>query len=63
MDTFIYTRLSLQLLSQIVNVWVNALLSQRTMKRISSQVHRLSEWYLFQASSCVMYATCWSIYL
>jgi len=50
MDTSIYTRLSLQLLPQMVNVEVDAPLSQKTMEEISSQVCILSRRYSFQAS-------------
>jgi hypothetical protein len=63
MDTFIYIGLRLQLLPQMVYVWVDALLSQRTMEWISSEVCRLSRCYLFQASLYVVSATCLSIYL
>jgi len=52
MNTSICIRQSLQLLPQIVNVWVDAPLSQ-----ISSQVCKLSGWYSFKASPCVGYTT------
>jgi hypothetical protein len=45
MDTFIYTGRGLQRLPQIVNVWIDAPLSRKMMKGISSQVCRLSERY------------------
>ena len=38
MDTSIYTGPVLQLLPRMVNVWGNALLSQKMMEGISSQV-------------------------
>jgi hypothetical protein len=63
LDTSIYIGLGLQHLPQTIDAWVDALLSLRIIKRISSQVCRLSEWYLFQASPFVVSATCWSIYL
>ena len=63
MDTSIYTRLALQLLSHTVNIWIDAPLSQKTMKEISSQDCILSQPYSFQASQCDVSATCWSIYL
>jgi hypothetical protein len=50
MDTSIYIGLGLQILPQIVDVWVDALLSRRTIKIISFQVCRLSRRYSFQAS-------------
>ena len=42
MDTSIYIGLGLQLLPQMVNVWVDASSSQNTMEGISSQVCILS---------------------
>jgi hypothetical protein len=63
MDTSIYIGLGLQILPQTVNVWVDAPFSQKMMEKISSQVCIFSGRYSFQASSCVVSATCWSIYL
>ena len=63
MDTSIYIGPHLQLLPQIVNVWVDALSSQKMMEGISSQVCILSRRYSFQAYPCVMSATCWNMYL
>jgi hypothetical protein len=50
MDTSIYNELSLQLLPHMVNVWVDAPSSQKTMEGISSQVCILSRRYSFKAS-------------
>jgi hypothetical protein len=58
MNTFIYIRQGLQRLPQMINISVNAPLSWRKMKGISSQVCKLSRWYSFQASLFVGYATC-----
>jgi hypothetical protein len=58
MDTSIYIRLGLQILPQTVNVWVDAPFSQKTMEEISSQVCIFSGRYSFQASPCVVSATC-----
>jgi hypothetical protein len=58
MDTSIYTELGLQLLLHMVNVCVDASSNQKIMEGISSQVCILSEWYLFQASQCDVFATC-----
>jgi hypothetical protein len=58
MNTSIYTKQGLHLLTQIVNIWVDALLSRRMMKRISLEVCRFSGQYSFQASLYVGYATC-----
>jgi hypothetical protein len=63
MDTSIYTELSLQFFPYMVNVWVDAPSSQKMMEGISSQVYMLSRRYSFQASQCVVPATCWNIYL
>ena len=57
MNTSIYIGLSLQLLPQTVNVSIDAPSSWK-MERISSQVCILSGRYFFQASPCVMFATC-----
>jgi len=46
----------------MINVWVDALLSQKMMNNISSQVCRFSRWYSFQVFVCVGYATCLSIH-
>jgi hypothetical protein len=58
MDTCIYIGPDLQLLPQMVNVWVDALSSQKKMKGISSQVCMLYGRYLFQSSPCVVFVTC-----
>jgi len=58
MNTSIYTRQELQLLPQMVNVWVYALLSRRKIEIISSQVWRLCGRYLFQVSPYVGYVAC-----
>jgi len=57
MNTSIYIGLGLQLLPQTVNVSIDAPSSWK-IERISSQVCILSGRYLFQASPCVMFATC-----
>ena len=63
MDTSIYIGLGLQILPQTVNVLVDAPFSQKMMEEISSQVCIFFGRYSFQASSCIVSATCWSIYL
>ena len=68
MDTSIYIGLGLQILPQTVNLLVDAPFSQKMMEEISSQVCTSQVCiffgrYSFQASSCVVSATCWSIYL
>jgi hypothetical protein len=50
MDTSIYTEKAHRLLPQMVNVWVDAQLSRRRMKGVSSQVYRLFRQYSFQIS-------------
>jgi hypothetical protein len=47
MDSSIYVGLGLQVLPQMVNVWINALSSWKIMKEISSQVCILSGQYSF----------------
>jgi len=63
MDTSIYTGLVLQLLPQTVNVRVDAPLSQKMMKGISSQVCILSRRYSFETFQYDQHLTSWSIYL
>ena len=63
MNTSIYTGPVLQLLPQMVNVPVDAPLSQEMMEGISSKVCILSRRYSFQAFQCDQHSTCWSIYL
>jgi len=63
MDISICTGPVLQLLPQMVNVQVDAPLSQKMMEGISSQVCILSWRYSFQAFQCDQHSTCWSIYI
>jgi hypothetical protein len=63
MDASFYIGLGLRFLPQTVNVRVDAPSSRKTMEEISSQAYILFGRYSFQAASCVVSATCWSIYL
>jgi len=58
MDTSIYTGPGLQLLPHTVNVWVDALWSQKKMEEISSQVCILSRQYSFEGSQCAVSVIC-----